>query len=169
MRPLHLAVLLLALLAGCSQRAGVAGVADDQARRGVPADSELHRTVAALDSALFDAYNRCELEAFRAFFADDVEFYHDQSGLTLGSAKLTEAVRQNICGKVRRELVPGTLRVYEMRGFGAFALGVHRFLQQRSGQWREVGEAQFAHLFQNANGEWKVVREISYDHRSLEH
>jgi len=36
--------------------------------------------------------------------ADDVEFYHDQGGVTLGKEKLTESVKKNICGKVTREL-----------------------------------------------------------------
>lgn len=39
---------------------------------------ELLRTVASLDSALFDAYNQCNLKRFGTFFIDDVEFYHDQ-------------------------------------------------------------------------------------------
>ena len=45
---------------------------------------ELFRTIASLDAALFDSYNRCDLEKFGAFFIDDVEFYHDQGGMTLG-------------------------------------------------------------------------------------
>jgi hypothetical protein len=45
---------------------------------------ELFRTIAALDGALFDAYNRCAVEKFVTFLADDLEFYHDQGGLTRG-------------------------------------------------------------------------------------
>ena len=163
-------LLLLPVLAACGVRADVARTAptEPDARRGVPPESELYRAVAAFDSALFDAYNRCELDTFRAFFDDDVEFYHDQGGLSRGSETVTEAVRQNICGKVRREIVPGTLQVHEMRGYGAFALGVHRFLQRREGRWTVVGEAQFAHLMRSSNGAWRITREISYDHRSLE-
>src|SRR5213080_4718275 len=40
---------------------------------------ELFRTIASLDDALFDSYNRCDLEKFLTFFTDDLEFYHDQS------------------------------------------------------------------------------------------
>src|SRR5258708_31166407 len=88
---------------------------------------ELFGTVAALDSALFDSYNRCDLAKFGTFFTGDVEFYHDQGGVTLGREKLTASVKENICGKVRRELVSGTLDVYPMRGYGAVEIGVHRF------------------------------------------
>ena len=58
---------------------------------------------------------------------DDVEFYHDQDGVTLGKVALTDSVKKNICGKVTRELVPGSLKAYSMKGNGALELGVHRF------------------------------------------
>jgi hypothetical protein len=77
--------------------------------------------------ALFDSYSKCDLEKFESFFADDVEFYHDQGGLTLGNKALTESVKNNICGKTTRELVPGTLKVYYMKGYGMLETGVHRF------------------------------------------
>ena len=54
------------------------------------------------------------------FFIDDVEFYHDQGGVTLGKQNLTESLKKNICGKVRRALVPGTLEV-PIHGYGAVA------------------------------------------------
>jgi hypothetical protein len=47
------------------------------------------------------------LQKFSSFFADDVEFYHDKAGVTLGKEALTEAVKKNICGKVTREIDPG--------------------------------------------------------------
>src|SRR5512145_375759 len=92
---------------------------------------ELTRTITSLDQALFEAYNACDLVKFGSFFIDDVEFYHDQGGVTLGRQNLTEAVKKNICGKVRREIVPETLQVYPMRGFGAVEMGVHRFHQPK--------------------------------------
>src|SRR5262249_48574219 len=88
---------------------------------------ELFRVIAAQDAALFDSYNRCDLEKFGSFFTDDVEFYHDRGGLTLGRQKLTESVKNNICGKVTRELVPGSLEVYPMENYGALEIGVHLF------------------------------------------
>ena len=131
-----------------------------------PSD-ELSRSIASLDSALFDAYNQCDLEKFGAFFIDDVEFYHDQGGVTLGRQNLTESVQKNICGKVRRELVPETLEVYPMRGYGAVEMGVHRFHQPKVDPNKPVGEAKFVHLWQNKEGVWRITRVISYDHRSL--
>src|SRR5262245_2918479 len=78
-------------------------------------DSELFRTIVKLDAELFGAYDRCDLDKFGSFFPDDVEFYHDLGGVTLGRKDLVEAVRENICGKVTRELLPTTLQVYPMK------------------------------------------------------
>jgi hypothetical protein len=114
-------LLLFPVLALCFVRA------DAQALESIKSQEELDKTIASLDTALFDSYNRCDLERFGAFFADDVEFYHDQGGVTLGKAALTYSVKKNICGKVTRELVPGTLQVYYMKGYGAVEMGVHHF------------------------------------------
>ena len=53
----------------------------------IPALTDIHsqaildQTIQALDTALFTAYNTCNLPAFSALVADDVEFYHDHGGL----------------------------------------------------------------------------------------
>ena len=141
--------------------------ADAQSPTSGPKSDELLRTITSLDGSLFDAYNQCDLEKFGTFFIDDVEFYHDQSGVSHGREEVIEAVRKNICGKVRRELVPGTLEVYPMRGYGAVEMGVHRFHQPKVDPNKPTGEAKFIHLWQNKEGVWKVTRVISYDHQSL--
>lgn len=127
---------------------------------------ELTHAVTALDAALFDSYNKCDLEKFKSFFVDDVEFYHDQGGLTSGAAALIDSVKKNICGKVTRELVPGTLKVYPMKGYGALEVGVHRFHHPGHEDTEGVGEGQFIHLWQYKDGAWKITRVISYDHHA---
>jgi hypothetical protein len=131
----------------------------------IKSQEELDKALASLDTAVFDAYNRCDVEKFGTFFADDVEFYHDQGGVTLGKEKLIENLKNNICGgDVRRELVPGTVRVYHMKGYGAVQIGVHRFLHPKSNT--PAGEARFIHLWQYKQGAWKITRVISYDHHA---
>lgn len=105
--------------------------------------AELDKTITALDTALFDAYNHCDLPKFSSFIADGVEFYHDQGGVTLGNAALTESVKKNICGTTTRELVPGTLQVYYMKGYGALKVGVHRFHHPGHEDTIGVGEGKF--------------------------
>ena len=75
----------------------------------IKTEAQLGAAVSELDRQLFEAYNHCDLKKFDSLLADDVEFYHDQGGVTLGHAALTESVRNNICtGDTQRVLVPGT-------------------------------------------------------------
>ena len=153
-----LSLLLLPLLA-CQ-----AGAQAVPSLESIQSQAELDKVIASLDSALFDSYNRCDLVKFSSFFVDDVEFYHDQGGVTLGRQKLTESIKNNICGKVTRELVPGTLQVHYMKGYGAVEMGVHRFHHPGHEDTEGVGEASFIHLWQFKDGAWKITRVISYDH-----
>jgi hypothetical protein len=99
--------------------------------------------------------------------ADDVEFYHDSGGVTLGREKLVESVKNNICSQdVQRELVPGTLKIYYMKGFGAIEMGVHRFVHPKTKG--PDGEASFLHLWRYKDGAWKVTRVLSYDHHQVQ-
>jgi hypothetical protein len=151
--------LLLALLAL------LVGSAEAQALESIKSQAELDKVIASLDAALFDSYNRCDLEKFSTFFADDVEFYHDQGGVTLGKEKLTESIKKNICsGDVRRELVAGTLQAHYMKGYGAVEIGVHRFYHPKSNT--ATGEGRFIHLWQYKDGAWKITRAISFDHHA---
>lgn len=127
---------------------------------------ELDKAVATLDAELFDGYNRCDLDKFGGLIDEHVEFYHDQGGITLGRAALVDSIRKNICGKVTRELVSGTLQVYFMKGIGAIEIGVHRFHHPGHEDTEGVGEARFIHLWQYKEGAWKVTRVYSYDHHS---
>jgi hypothetical protein len=132
-----------------------------------PAPDPLFQTIQSLDAKLFDAYNHCDLEKFGSLLADDLEFYHDKSGLTSGRQALVEGVKNNICGKVTRELVPGTLEVYPIANYGAVEIGVHRFHHPGYETAESIGEAKFIHLWQNKDGVWKITRVISFDHHSL--
>jgi hypothetical protein len=133
-----------------------------------PDPAQLKETIAKLDAAVFDAYNKCDLEKFGSYFTEELEFYHDNGGLTNRTRQsLVEALKNNICGKVRRELVKESLEVYPLHGYGAVETGVHRFLHPGREAVDGVGEAKFIHLWQFKNGDWKITRVISYDHHSL--
>jgi ketosteroid isomerase-like protein len=127
----------------------------------------LFATIQSLDTRLFDAYNHCDLKTFGSLLADDLEFYHDKTGLMRGRQAVVDAVKNNICGKVTRELVPGTLEVYPIANYGAVEIGVHRFHHPGHEDSEGVGEAKFIHLWQETNGTWKVTRVISFDHHGL--
>jgi uncharacterized protein DUF4440 len=46
-----------------------------------PPAPDLAAEVAALDAALFGAFDDCDATRFAALLADDLEFFHDRNGL----------------------------------------------------------------------------------------
>jgi Domain of unknown function (DUF4440) len=125
---------------------------------------ELTKAITTLDKELFDAYNTCNIEKLGTLVVNDLEFYHDKTGLAVGKQTFLDAIKNNICGKVTRQLVSGTLEVYPLHGYGAVEIGVHRFYHPGAQDHDVVGEAKFVTLWQYKDGAWKVSRVISYDH-----
>ena len=152
-----LVVLLASMIAASS-------VARVQGAQGLPVSDPLYKTVSRLDTELFDAYNKCQLDKLESLVAENLEFYHDKTGLSIGRETFIDAIRNNICGKVHRELVPGSLEVYPIEGFGAVEIGVHRFTHPIDPH--ELGEAKFVTLWQHKDGSWKMTRAISFDHHT---
>ena len=153
----------LALIATASMRGA------DQSASHPTSQATLLETVAGLDAGLFDAYNRCDLEKLTGYVADDLEFYHDQTGLSRGRQVFLDAIRNNICGKVHRDLLPGSLQAYPLHGYGAVEIGAHIFCDSRKKpkcDREKDGIANFVMLWQNQTGAWKLTRVISYNHIS---
>lgn len=132
--------------------------ADDSATSG-----ELFDALARMDAKLFEAaFVKCDAAAFRALFTEDAEFYHDLAGPMYG-----EDVRTlNGCpadNGVRRILVPGSVKVYPMKGFGAIQSGEHWFVEKGAAT---STLAKFIHLWRFKDGEWRLARVLSFDHAS---
>ena len=132
--------------------------------------TELATVISALDGAVFDAFNNCsspgQLEKHATFFAPDVEFYHDTGGVTWNRRDMIAGTQKNVCGNFRRELIPGTLKVFPIKGFGAIEQGTHRFCQFKTGACE--GMADFVILWRLKDGEWQITRVLSYGHRAIE-
>lgn len=109
----------------------------------------------------------------QAFFTDDVEFYHDKGGPTLGIADLTTSFH-NMCDSrkvtnIRREAVKDSVRVFPLKNsnviYGAVISGQHYFYTQEKGHPERLdGLAKFTHLWLRKDGIWKMSRILSYDH-----
>jgi len=132
----------------------------------IKSQEELTKAITTLDKELFDAYNNCDIDKLGTMVVDDLEFYHDKTGLAVGKQVFLDAIKNNICGKVTRKLVEGSLEVYPLHGYGAVEIGVHRFYRPGTQDHGVVGEAKFVHLWQYKDGAWKVSRVISYDHEA---
>lgn len=160
-RTLAAAVTLAFFAAGASAAASSGKQSGAVATQG----DTLEAKMAALDKDFFDAYNRCDLKRFGDYMAPNVEFFHDQGGLMLSRAKVVAATKKHICGKVRRELIEGSLRAYPIKNYGAIAIGEHRFCELATQQC--VGTAKFTHVWRERNGKWQATRILSYDHQPL--
>jgi hypothetical protein len=128
-----------------------------------PDNQELYDTVVRLDSLFFDAYNTCDinLEKYGQFYSDNIEFYHDQGGLTTSKQDIIEGTRKNICGKVTRELVKGSIEVYPIKGVGAIEIGLHKFHNNQQPEGTPSKAARFVIIWENKNNEWKIRRVVS--------
>ena len=145
----------------------LASAADAVAAEG-QASSALTDEISALDSKVFDAFNHCaepgRLDEHAGYFSPDVEFYHDTGGVTWTRDEMIANTRKYVCGNFTRELVPGTLKVYPVKDFGAISQGVHRFCQLASGQCE--GLADFVIVWRQQAGQWQITRVLSYGHRA---
>jgi CubicO group peptidase (beta-lactamase class C family) len=125
----------------------------------VPDSKELHDEIVKMDSIFFSAYNNCDLETQRAFLADTLEFYHDKSGLSTSKKDIMESVKRNICGKVKRELVPGSVEVYPINNYGAVEIGYHRFHNLVEKSISKPGK--FITIWQRKGNGWQITRIVS--------
>jgi hypothetical protein len=127
---------------------------------------QLYQKMLALDTAMFDAFNRCsdpaQLAKNAAFFAKDVEFYHDLGGVTFGADSMIESTRKNVCGQFHRELDLASFRAWPVPGFGAISTGKHRFCHSAT-TCEGVGE--FMMVWREKDGVWQITRALSYAHR----
>jgi len=129
----------------------------------VPGDT-LTTEISALDAKVFDAYNRCDLPVFSAYFDPKVAFYHDTGGATFERDAMVDGVRKYICGKVKRELIPSSFRVYPIKDYGAIEEGEHRFCDIATG--RCEGIAKFVMVWTKQDGAWRITTVLSYGHRA---
>ena len=147
-------------------------------REGPRPTQALADEIAAADKALFAAvFDTCDSAALGKMVTDDFEMFHDKGGLTSKSgAEFLKAI-DGMCARQktgedyrsRRELVPGTLKVYPVNNYGAIEIGEHRFYKLAPGKPEQLVEvALFTQVWKKEPTGWKLARVVSYDHRLTE-
>ena len=121
---------------------------------------KLYQTIVTLDSTFFNAYNTCDMEKQAEFYSDSIEFYHDKGGLTTSKQQILEATKKNICGKVTRELVKGSIEVSPIPGYGAVEIGMHMFHNNQEKN-QIPHPSRFILIWRNTDGRWTITRVIS--------
>ena len=125
-----------------------------------PESQELYNTIVHMDSVYFNAYNTCDMATQAAVLADSMEFYHDKGGLMTSKKDFLAAIKTNICGKVTRVLVPGTIEVYPIAGFRAIEIGYHRFINHQESE-TPSGPGRFVAIWRLKDGKWQLYRVAS--------
>ena len=132
----------------------------------VPGSQELYLAIRHMDSVMFDAFNAHDMEKLKTTFSEDLEFYHDNGGLT-GYKQTMENFQQlferNKTTGLRRDLVKGSLEVYPIKDYGAIETCLQQFCHVENGK-DDCGTFKNVMIWQKKNGQWKVTRVISYDH-----
>lgn len=137
-------------------------------------DAEIAAIIKRQDSLFWQAYNSCDTATMAGFFSEDVEFYHDKGGLTVGLPALMASLGSGMCNanrgfSLRREDVSGTVKVFALRKdkevYGAIISGEHVFYVTEKGKKELLdGHAIFANVWRRINGRWQMARIFSYDH-----
>lgn len=144
--------------------------AQDKPEQDERAEDVLHSTILELDNAVFDAFNRCsepgQLEKHASYFDPQVEFYHDNGGVTWNRDDMIASTRKYVCGNFSRELVVESFKVFPVKDFGAISQGIHRFCQFASGECE--GLAEFTMVWHLQGDKWQITRVLSYGHRPAE-
>jgi hypothetical protein len=125
-----------------------------------PDSQELYDAIVKMDSIFFDAYNNCKMDVQEQIYSDTIEFYHDKGGLMTSKQGILDATKKNICGKVVRTLVPGSVEVYPIAGFGAIEIGLHRFFNKQEPDAPQH-DSKFIMIWKKVGKEWKITRVVS--------
>lgn len=137
-------------------------------------EEETKQQILSFDKQFWSGYNTCDVEKMKPFIDETIEFYHDKGGVTLGSIKLIESIKTNLCSnnnfKIRREIIPNTMAFYTLKNeniiYGAILSGEHYFYVSENGQKESLdGRAKFTHLWILKDKQWKMTRILSYDHK----
>ena len=140
---------------------------EEEVKQYVPASPGLFTEIAHMDSVMFDALNAHDLDKLMSTFDSSLEFYHDKGGVSnfeQNKKALGDLFERNKTTGLRRDLVPGSMEVYPIKDYGAIETGLHRFCHEENGK-QDCGTFKFLHIWQKKNGEWKVTRVASYDHK----
>lgn len=125
-----------------------------------PVDKELHATVAKLDSLYFDAYNKCDMKTQANLYSENLEFFHDKGGLATSKKDILKSIEENICGKVTRTLVKGSLEVYPIHNYGAILMGYHKFHNKLEPNAKSI-PSKFIVVWKQNKDNWKITKVIS--------
>lgn len=141
----------------------------------VDKDSDLFIQFKKQDSTFFErGFNLCDLVYLENHIADDLRFYHDQSGFQDRDA-FFENTQKYICGNSERKPIrkvdPNSLEVFPLFNngilYGVIQHGIHHFYLRETGKEDvHTSTAKFTSVWVLENKIWKITEVLSYDHQN---
>ena len=125
-----------------------------------PENKELHQKIKQLDSIYFNAYNTCDMKKQASFYSEEIEFFHDRGGLTTSKNEILSSIKKNICNKVTRTLVEGSIEVYPIKDYGAIEIGYHKFFNKEEPNAKSV-PSKFIIVWRQLEKKWVITKVIS--------
>ena len=158
-------ILILAylILASCNSPKNITKSTAKQAY--IPVDKSLYDTIIKQDSTLFKAFNTRNLIALKSYFSDKLEVYQDNTGLR----NYDETV-EAFAGLFKmdyiltRTPIIESIEVYPIKNYGAIETGQHIFCHTENGKL-ECATFKFVHIWEKKDGQWKISKIITYDHK----
>lgn len=143
----------------------------------VSKSTDLYQTIKEKDSLLFNlGFNDCDITPFEKLVSENFEFYHDQSGITKSKSAFIQGIENGLCKlnyKPKRILDEQSLEVFPLMEndvlYGAVQNGIHSFYAiENDGTEYLTSVARYSHLWILENGDWKLCKVLSYDHKGFE-
>ena len=126
----------------------------------VAIDQEIYDVIVSKDKEYFDAYNTCDMKTQGSLFSENIEFFHDKGGLSTSKQEILAALERNICGKVTRTLIPGSIEVYPINDYGAIEIGYHKFYNNQEPN-AISNPSKFIMVWKKEGEEWIISKVIS--------
>ncbi|MGB0892580.1 MAG: nuclear transport factor 2 family protein [Flavobacteriaceae bacterium] len=125
-----------------------------------PVDIDLHKQIVKMDSIYFTAYNTCDIKTQAEIYDENIEFFHDKGGLATDKKKLLQSLKDNICNKVTRTLIKGSIEVYPIKDYGAIEIGYHKFFNKLEPNAKSI-PSKFIVVWKKENNKWTMTKVIS--------
>ena len=123
-------------------------------------NNKLYNEIIKMDSIYFTAYNTCDMKTQVSIYNDNIEFFHDKGGLLTDKAQLLKSLKENICNKVTRTLIKGSIEVYPINNYGAIQIGYHKFYNKEEPNATST-PSKFIITWKKENEKWTITKVIS--------
>lgn len=126
----------------------------------LPIDETLQNKILSLDAVYFKAYNTCDMDVQSEMYSNNIEFFHDKSGLATLKEEILKGIKRNVFGKVTGTLIEGSVEIYPINNYGAVQISYHKFHNKAEPNAESI-PSKFIVMWHNDNNNWKMSKVIS--------